>query len=205
MEKRNTIAHFFGAVALIILAVFIFKVIGGDIPLERFRTDNGMGAMQSTALNKLTIYFGLVLSGFCAVIFALTEDDMKLKSWIAATVIIAIALLITGIIDLQIVAAGIMIIGLLIFWIVFTIKAVGQVFYDYDQWIIWVIAICRVVCGITILSLALVWTNLPFEPNNANVLTQDNISALTGAGIACIVGAIAFIAEAVIWLKFIDE
>lgn len=205
MEKRNTIAHFFGAAALIILAVFIFKVIGGDIPLERFRTDNGMGVMQSTALNKLTIYFGLVLSGFCAVIFALTEDDMKLKSWIASTVIIAIALLITGIIDLQIVAAGIMIIGLLIFWIVFTIKAVGQVFYDYDQWIIWVIAICRVVCGITILSLALVWTNLPFEPNNANVLTQDNISALTGAGIACIVGAIAFIAEAVIWLKFIDE
>lgn len=205
MEKKNTIAHFFGAAALIILAVFIFKVVGGDIPLARFRTDNGMGAMESTALNKLTIYFGLVMSGFSAVIYSLTDDDMRFKSWIATTAIIAVALLITSFIDLQIVAAGLMIIGLLIFWIVFTIKAVINVFSDYDQWIIWVIAICRIVSGITILSLALVWTNLPFEPNNANLLTQANISALTGVGIACIAGAIAFIVEAFIWFKIIDE
>lgn len=203
MEKRNVIAHIFAAIVFFIFSIILFKMGNGSIVVAQYFQHNGDPEAKK-GLATLIVMYGLILSAVSGLNFALSDDDQRFVSWIIATIIIAVAFFVFSLFSLHVVIVYIIGGIVTIWWIIVAIKEILSVYYNYDSWAVWAIAICRVILVITLLSFIVVWYfNQSYSSNPAeqfnNFITTCNI-----AGVLAILSSISFVGESIIWLRYLD-
>lgn len=201
MEKKKTIAHFFGVIAMIAFAVTLFQIASGKISLvETQRPD---GSFDKTGILKLVIAFSVAIMALAALITVL--QDGEFMAWLGSVAVIAIIAAVGFFLGISVIT-GALVAGLYaIWWLIASLRHVSTLWHEDAWWASRLMALCRILIALAVCVFVVVWLMLPSATIPITDPSQVTIvKVYTVGGVAAIVAAVALFIEAVLWIKFCE-
>ena len=196
MDKKKTLVHFLAAAAMVFMAFTLFGIAGGSISMQP--TKNEDGSFSYDGLVRLLFAFDLCILTFAGLIVIL--NDGMFTEWLPSAGII-VGLTLVGFFLSFSPIIGFILSGLYgIWWLIASIRSLAASWGENSSAASVLMAICRIVMAITLLSFLGIWALLP----DTAVVAKEVVEVYTGIGILAIAAAVALCIEGFIWLKYCD-
>lgn len=196
MDKKKTLVHFLAAAAMVFMALTLFGIAGGSISMQP--TKNEDGSYSYDGLVRLLFAFDLCLLAFAGLIVIL--NDGMFSEWLPSAGII-VGLTVVGFLLMFSPIIGFILSGLYgIWWLIASIRSLAASWGENSSGASVLMAICRVVMAVALLSFLGIWGLLP----DTAVVAEATVSVYNGIAVLSIVAAVALCIEGFIWLKYCD-
>ena len=196
MESKYTPIYYISAIAMAVLAVLFFLIASGTFSLAIYPKEEG-AAMDLTPVWALLIPLAVLLLSVNGILTVFIDEEFPV--WLTrsgvALAFLALAL-ITGLYPFFCITSAAVAAG---WWFFISLKNLSDVAGYFEESSGYIMYACRIIIFAALAAIAVTWAFFPLAYKSDNLLSNAGVIVGYVAGGLCAAGAVAFVAEAVIW------
>ena len=199
MEKKHTIVHFLTAIALVILAINLFKVASGETSVVWVKQPDG--AYTQDGLLSLVIPFTIIILCLAGLIVILNEGEFL--EWLPAAGVIVGIMFFTTLFGFSLL--GVVVVGGLYFiwWAIATFKSLKYAFFEDDYWESKLMSACRIPIVVFLALFVIAYGSFPAGAIREFDITPY-VSICNWAAIVALIAAVCTVVEAIMWIRYCE-